>query len=386
MRLKQIALSLCVALLSLQAVAQKKNVQNAYRSLDKGAIAEAKEYIDLAAENASTSNDVKMHNYRGEIYFEIHAQAEHRALDPLAILKCAESWEAVNQHPKAGKWFDSDELNDMVSKAGVGLFNKGAELYGEGQYKTAMQLFEKIFDLFPLDEKGNLKRSNVTEESVYYNMFFVSYAEKDYTNAKSYLQKLIDKNYQEPKIYSFMAAMYQEEGNGEKALEYITLGREFFEFDVDLIIAELNFHLANQDFTKAEALLSMAVEEDPNNHQLFFALGASYDNLGQDEKAAEAYEEAIAIKPDFMDALYNLAALYYNKGGDMLKAANDISDFKKYDKAKAAAEAMMLKALPHAEAAYEIDGADKNILMMLKELYYRNGNDAGYKEVNDKLK
>ena len=46
-----------------------------------------------------------------------------------------------------------------------------------------------------------------------------------------------------------------------------------FEYNVDLIIAELNYHLANQDFEKAEELLTLAIEEDPNNHQLFFALG-----------------------------------------------------------------------------------------------------------------
>ena len=70
-----------------------------------------------------------------------------------------------------------------------------------------------------------------------------------------------------------MANIYQEQENLDKALEYIRLGRGLFEYDVDLIIAELNYHLANQDFEKAEELLTLAIEEDPNNHQLFFALG-----------------------------------------------------------------------------------------------------------------
>ena len=209
---------------------------------------------------------------------------------------------------------------------------------------------------------------------------------KDYTLGKDYLQKLIDIAYQEPKIYSFMASMYQEEGNLDKALEYIQLGREMFEFNVDLIIAELNYYLGSGDFTKAEELLNLAIKEDPNNHQLFFALGSSYDNLDQFDKAVSAYEEAVANKSDFFDALYNLGVLYYNKGGDMIKEANNMSDWRKADAHTKNAEETMLKALPHIETCYELDVNDKNILLILKELYYRNGNTDKYQEVSSKLK
>ena len=183
-----------------------------------------------------------------------------------------------------------------------------------------------------------------------------------------------------------MASMHQEEGNMQKAIEYIKLGREMFEYNVDLIIAELNYYLGNGDFAKAEELLNLAIEEDPNNELLFFALGSSYDNLGEFGKAVAAYEEAVAIKSDFFDALYNLGVMYYNKGGEMIKEANNMSDWRKADAHTKKAETTMLKALPHIEACYELDGGDKNILLILKELYYRNGNDTGYKEVTSKLK
>lgn len=374
------------SLISLSAVAQKKNVQNAYRAFDKKNMVDAVKYIELAAANAGTANDVKMLNYRGEIYFEIHSNEEFRHLDELAILKCANSWEALAQNPKAGKWYDADDLNKNITKAGVGLFNKGVGLHGEGKYDAALQLYNKIFDLIPLDKNGDLARSNVTKESVWYNSFFVANEMKDTRLSKELLQKLIDAAYQEPQIYSFMANIYQAEENKEKALEYIRLGRELFEFNVDLIIAELNYHLGNADYAKAEELLNLAIEEDPNNHQLFFALGSSYDNLGQFEKAESAYKEAVAIKADFFDALYNLGVMYYNRGGDMIKEANNMSDWKKAEAHSKKAEAMMLKALPHVEACYALDANDRNILIILKELYYRNGNDAGYKEVNAKLK
>ena len=183
-----------------------------------------------------------------------------------------------------------------------------------------------------------------------------------------------------------MSNILLDEKDNEGALKIIKYGREFFETDVNLIIAELNYYLAQEDFVKAEELLTIAVEEDPNNHNLFFALGSSYDNLNEFEKAENAYLEAIDIKPDFYDALYNLGVMYYNKGGDMLKEANNIKDFKKYDIAKNKADQTMLKGLPFIEKCHNIDSEDKNILLVLKELYYRNGDDEKYKSVISKLK
>ena len=370
---------------SVNVFGQKNNVQNAFRALEKENIEEAVEYIELAAANSSTANDVKMHNYRGKIYFEVYSNEKFKALDDMAILKCAESWEVVYNHPKAKKWFDEDELTNNITKAGVGLFNKGVEMYNKKNFDASKKIFNKIFDLLPLS-KDNLQRSNVTQESIWLNLFYVSYAEKNNSASKEYLQKLIDVNYQDPQIYSYYSNILSEEGKQEEALEILKIGREFFETDVNLIIAELNFYLAKEDFIKAEELLTLAVEEDPNNHQLFFALGSSYDNLGDFEKAENAYKEAVDIKPDFYDGLYNLGVMYYNKGGDMLKTANNIKDYKKYEIEKTKADDMMLKGLPYIEKCYSLKPEDRNILLVLKELYYRNGNDEGYKKVNDLLK
>tara|TARA_B100000886_G_scaffold73246_1_gene47034 strand:+ start:487 stop:1647 length:1161 start_codon:yes stop_codon:yes gene_type:complete len=386
MKVLRIMFGLLIISSSISTYAQKNNVQNAYRAFEKKNMEEAIEYIELAAANSKTANDVKMHNYRGKIYYEIHSNENYKSLDSMAIMKCTESWIAVFQHPKAKKWFDDDELSGNITKAGVGLFNSGINLYNSKNYSSSKKMFNKIFDLFLLDEKNNLERSNVTRESIWLNLFFVSSAEGNKSKSKEYLQKLIDINYQDPQIYSFMANILIEENDSKGALEIIKYGRDFFESDVNLIIAELNYYLAQSDFTNAEKLLKLAVEEDPNNHNLFFALGSSYDELNDFEKAENAYLEAIDIKPDFYDALYNLGVMYYNKGGDMLKDANNIKDFKKYDVAKNKANDMMLQGLPFVEKCHKIDPNDKNILLVLKELYYRNGNDSKYNEITKKLK
>jgi tetratricopeptide (TPR) repeat protein len=381
---KSVFLALTIAV-SLNVSAQKSNVQNAYKSLKKDKIPEAIEYIELASKNESTSNDVKMHNYRGQIFFEVHSNSEYKSLDKMAILKCANSWQAMYNHPKLGKWFDQDQVNSNITKAGVGLYNKGVELYSKKDFDTAKLMYNKIFDLFPLDESKSLSRSNVTKEAVYLNLYYACAAQGDIAGSKENLQELIDASYQDPQIYAYMSDIYQKEGNTDKALAIIKEGREYFDTDVDLIIFELNFYLGAEDFVKAEELLKLAVKEDPNNEKLFFALGTSYDNLGEFEKAQDAYKEAVSIDPNFYDANYNLGIMFYNKAGELLKKANDTRDYKKADVIKNNAESIMFKSLPYIETCYRLQPDDKNILIVLKELYYRNGNDAKYKEIVSKL-
>lgn len=381
---KSVFLALTIAV-SLNVSAQKSNVQNAYKSLKKDKIPEAIEYIELASKNESTSNDVKMHNYRGQIFFEVHSNSEYRSLDKMAILKCANSWQSMYNHPKVGKWFDQDLVNSNITKAGVGLYNKGVELYSKKDFDTAKLMYNKIFDLFPLDESKSLSRSNVTKEAVYLNLYYACAAQGDIAGSKENLQELIDASYQDPQIYAYMSEIYQEEGNTDKALAIIKEGREYFDTDVDLIIFELNFYLGAEDFVKAEELLKLAVKEDPNNEKLFFALGTSYDNLGEFEKAQDAYKEAVSIDPNFYDANYNLGIMFYNKAGELLKKANDTRDYKKADVIKNNAESIMFKSLPYIETCYRLQPDDKNILIVLKELYYRNGDDAKYKEIVSKL-
>ena len=147
MKVLKIVFGLLIILSSVSAYAQKSNVQNAYRALEKKNIEEAVKYIELAAANSKTANEVKMHNYRGKIYYEIYSNEEFKSLDPVAIMKCANSWISLFNHPKAKKWYDQDELSSNITKAGVGLFNTGINFYNLKDYNLSKEMFDKIFDL-----------------------------------------------------------------------------------------------------------------------------------------------------------------------------------------------------------------------------------------------
>ena len=81
--MKELKIIVCILIISssVSVFAQKNNVQNAFKAFENKKIEEAIEYIELAANNPKTSNDVKMHNYRGKIYYEIYSNTDFNSLD-----------------------------------------------------------------------------------------------------------------------------------------------------------------------------------------------------------------------------------------------------------------------------------------------------------------
>ena len=78
--MKKLNLLLLLAILFTTTYAQKSNVQNAEKALRKEKLSKAVKFIEEAYQNSSTSNDVKMYNYRGDIYFEIHSNENYNSL------------------------------------------------------------------------------------------------------------------------------------------------------------------------------------------------------------------------------------------------------------------------------------------------------------------
>ena len=85
-------------------------------------------------------------------------------------------------------------------------------------------------------------------------------------------------------------------------------------------IAEHNFHKAVElsaggDYYGAIVLLKQAVEFAPDHAQAWFLLGACQErNPKWRREAAESYQRALAIDPNFVDALISLGDLYKSEG------------------------------------------------------------------------
>jgi tetratricopeptide (TPR) repeat protein len=79
-------------------------------------------------------------------------------------------------------------------------------------------------------------------------------------------------------------------------------------------------NLADQAAKEFQAAQQSAPDKDPNVHLIYAKLGEAYDTAGRNDEAAQAYQQAIAAKPD--------APGYYNNLGNVLARAGKIDEAK----------------------------------------------------------
>ncbi|HOW31553.1 MAG TPA: tetratricopeptide repeat protein, partial [Bacteroidales bacterium] len=217
-------------------------------------------------------------------------------------------------------------------------------------------------------------------------------------NAVATYEKLIGLGMKEPSIYTSLANIFLEQNQLEKADKILQDGLNMFPGNLDMVISMANFYIKSKQHQKALQSLTMAKEKDPSNKSIAFAIGVTYDMLKNDttlpatdrskyfDSAVKSYEETISLDPQYFDALFNLGAVFFNKGGDIINEANRLPlGDKKYDGMIADGNNMLNKALPYLEKAEQIKVGDRDTLISLKEIYTRLGQYEKLKEVNEKL-
>mgnify|MGYP001232633725 CR=1 FL=1 len=356
--------------------AQKHNIVNASIALRNENYAEAKQYIDEAYESESTANEPKMWNYRAPIYLQI--ALKEPALDKDATFKATEAHIKCLQRDKKGrvvvrKWTSEEDVLAGLIQCGYKLFNVAIDKYNAEDYKGSLKYYNAIFDIIPLDTEDQLKRGNITKETVLYNSFFSSSKMKDNETSKELLQQLIDMNFNEPAIYIHMSNIYLQEEDTDKALEYLASGRDMFEDDQGLINTEINLYIQLGRTAELIDKLGEAIEIDSENDLLYFNRGTIYDQEGDMDNAIKDYKLAIEINPSSFGANYNLGALYFNTAIESNNKANSTSNNSVYKKLKSEADSFFAQALPYLEKSYTLDSNDKNTLLSLKQLYYMKG-------------
>jgi Flp pilus assembly protein TadD len=76
--------------------------------------------------------------------------------------------------------------------------------------------------------------------------------------------------------------------------------------------------LSDKASAEFQAAQKAAAEKDPNQHLLWAKLGEAYDIAGRNDEAAQAYQQAVAAKPDDPG--------YYNNLGNVLARAGKIDE------------------------------------------------------------
>jgi len=287
------------------------------------------------------------------------------------------------------------------------LNNTGIAMYNEKNYETGFKNFKTGVDAYKL-LKANEKESRLDDPAVYKDHVFFTgvnaYLTEDKKRSMPYFMELYENGTEEALVYEALYKMTAETDK-EKAVQYLTKGREMFPDDTGMLFTEINHYLTEGKLDILIEKLDAAAKQEPDNMSVLVTRGKVYDELhtkarasGDEAKATEYFNKALADyngvlakDAENFDATYSIGALYYNKAAGMAEVINELAnDYSKdgtakYNKAKADMDAIFGEALPFFVAADKINGNDMNTLIALKEIYARQSNFEKSNEYKAKI-
>lgn len=370
-----------------QVLGQKAKVQSAsnyikpqYNELDK-----AKEAIDLAVENPNTANWDKTWFTKGRVYILLF-ETKNKKFQALSDNPLEESYLAFK------KALDLDEkgryknkimtvlpgLSSHFYNSGVLNFEKGDTEKKQDKTTESIESFKKSLKSFEYClEINEMPFIAHVDTSCMFNAALSADRAMLYDKALDYYKKVSSMGYDGDgnggaNIFFYMSNIHLIKGDTLASVKTLKEGIEAYpEDNIQLISHLINYYLVADKIDEAFTYVQMAVEKDPGNKSLHFALGHLYDKKGDFENSIAAYEEAINIDPEYSDALFNYGIVTFNKAVSGHDKANLIEDNAEYEKAKNAANEFFEKALPYLEKAHELDSKDFNTLDALAVIYYR---------------
>ena len=371
---------------------------------NKSVLIKAKKAIDESYAKQTESpvlklkDETKMYYYRGMIYLDYIMMAsmdegimkeleamEEEQLESASfgsLKKCIEL-DTKNQ------W--KSDVNRRIESLRAIMFNAGAEMFNQKNYEAAYEAFDgsvKMYDV--LSKPDTLAMINAALAAENLNRFDEAY---------DYYKMCADNNYGKgAEMYRSMIRVLNspknENKDDQKILSVIEEGKNKFPNDFVLNVEEFNFWYNKGDNDKAQQALQNAIEADPSNKILHFNIGVTYDNLAKTEheaknhekafeyieKAVTGYKSAIELDNKYVDAYYNLGALYVNESQEIQSIANDY-DGEKYEQEMKRGQETMQKGIPYLEKVLTFTPNDKNTLSVLKIIYANMDDMENYKRI-----
>ena len=268
----------------------------------------------------------------------------------------------------------------------------------EGSVEYAKKNYSKSYDYFvKAIEIGEMPLVNYVDTVMIYYAGLSAQLNDDYESAIKLYDKSIEyESYMDGNVYYNAFDAYNAMEKSDQGLSYLEQGFVKFPQNQNILYGLIDYYLKRGENPETVIEYIDKALETGENYSLYFAKGTLFDNLGNLEEAVKSYKKSIDLKPDYFDAVFNLAALYFNHGVKYLEEANKVParEVEKYDALIEKSNAEFRKSIPYMERALEIQPDNLPTLESLRNLYFRYRNDSDemmkkYEEVNarwDELK
>lgn len=287
--------------------------------------------------------------------------------DPLA--KALEAY--VKAYEVDAKKSKEKDIKEGIQNIAQRYFNDGMNQYSLGEYKKAGELLGKAA------LASETAPNSVVDTTSLYNAGYIFWASKDYETAKTYFEKCLANNYyyENGEVYAKLGDVYFNLGDKAKGVETLETGFVKFPQSQSILIGLINYYLESGENTdRLFELIAEAKKNEPENVSLYYVEGNIYKQLGNFEKAVEAYKQCAVVNPNYDFGYHGLGALYYDRAVNLSEKASQELDDAKYAALVKEYEQVLLNAIEPFEKAFEVtSNADVkiNCAEYLKNIYYR---------------
>ena len=404
--------TIALSLFSVVAIAQKKEIRDAGKAIEKGSYAEAKSLLTQAEANLASANDkmkadyylIKGHAFLGtgentsvqdlmtaaEAYKQAQQLGDAEAANGLSAVSNAIVQSAVkdqnteNFSGAADKLYAGYKINPQDT---LYLYYAASNAINAKDYDKALVYYEELRDLgYDGSEIEYIAVNKTTGEEESMNK-----AQRDLmVKAGEYIKPEDRKS--PPKkgeIMKNIALIHIANGNEDKAVAAMEAAKVANPDDLSLLQSEADMYYRMGKKDKYKEIMEVIVKKDPNNATLYYNLGVTSFEIGDNQTAIDYYKKALAINPDLNDARLNIAAAVLAKEAAIVEEMNALgmskADTKKYDELSEQRKVIYREALPYLETVMEKDPNNKEAMRTTMNIYYQLGDNAKAEAIQAKL-
>lgn len=318
-------------------------------------------------------------------YFDVYLDAAMmpvswimtKEIYPNALQKAIEAYEKAYQLDGTNK--KTVEKVNAGMKAIYDEYSKtGALYYAVSMFDEAGNSFMKAYDISKLPGV-TIAKSDVN--TLLHDAGLAFLFAREFQKSIEYLTEAEKNGYDEADVYYLIYHAYRGTAAEDTtalvtAKEYLEKGMQKYPTD-DKIIASLSeaYVLLGQDSDEIIRVVEVSANSNPDNADMWSALGVLYVTKENYDKALDAFGKMVALQPESYIANNNMGIVYVKKADAMLEDINSragtFSDRSQYDAEQAKAYQVYAMAIPFFEKANQIEPSNVATVEILKNVTFR---------------
>jgi len=397
-------LLLTLTLVVATAYGQKSTMTSGIMALQNGDPGKAIEKIEQSFERIDEikpKHQPKGYYNLAKAYLQVGTDSSLTEMYPDALLKAKDNYEKAMNHEEAKRIENTAKLEQTEGQIFGALFNNAAvPAFNDGNYEKAAEYFGAAADLQPEHFMTN-RMLGATYILLQDTAQSIEHLESALTAFEDrYLNEVDEKSLEVFKatgefqndsmqlsyIFQQLAVIYDAKGEPRKAIETIDRGLEIMGEDRDLKRQQLNIYNNNPELLEeAKGKFESAIAEDPNDLPIKLAYASLLERNGETDKALELYREAYDQDPDNLQANYGLGAYYVNQAAELSQEKAKLNDEEEIAKMNEKILDLLEKGYPYMKKLHELQPNEAEWLRQLVTITGNIGKDEEMEMYGKKL-